>query len=164
MKKIVTLTAIALALVLMPGDDVSRIHAQEEAATDVSLEAAQRMIDAAIEKSEELDTKMNIAILDVGGNLKAFARMDGAWLGSIDIALKKARTSRLFDAPTGVLGPMTQPGESLWGIEETNDGLVTFPGGLPIRNSEGKVIGAIGVSGSTVENDQTVAQAGVDAY
>lgn len=164
MKKIVTLTAIALALVLMPGDDVSRIHAQEEAATDISLDAAQRMIDAAIEKSEELDTKMNIAILDVGGNLKAFARMDGAWLGSIDIALKKAKTSRLFDAPTGVLGPMTQPGESLWGIEETNDGLVTFPGGLPVRNSEGKVIGAIGVSGSTVENDQTVAQAGVDAY
>lgn len=164
MKHVIAMTALALAVVLLPGDYVSNTEAAETAATDISLEAAQQMIEAAIAKSEELDTKMNIAILDVGGNLKAFARMDEAWLGSIDIALKKAKTARLFNAPTGVLGPMTQPGESLWGLERTNDGLVTFPGGLPIRNSEGTVIGSIGVSGSTVENDHTVAQAGVDAF
>lgn len=164
MKQLVAAVAIAVAVILIPGDFSAPIHAQEEAATDVSLEAAQRMIDAAIAKAEELGTKMNIAILDVGGNLKAFARMDDAWLGSIDIALKKAKTARLFNADTGVLGPMTQPGESLWQLEETNNGLVTFPGGLPIKNSEGDVIGAIGVSGSTVENDKTVAQAGVDAF
>jgi uncharacterized protein GlcG (DUF336 family) len=159
---LLAIVALLAALTLVPGDQTP-VHAQSDAPQDISLEAANRIIQAAITKSEELDTRMNIAILDVGGNLKAFARMDGAWLGSIDIALKKAKTSRLFDAPTGVLGPMTQPGEALWGIEQTNDGLVTFAGGLPIRNSEGKVIGAIGVSGSTVENDHTVAQAGIDA-
>ena len=164
MKRVLALMSISVALLLVPGDPGGAIHAQEAPAADVSLEAAQRVIAAAIAKSEELDTKMNIAVLDVGGNLKAFARMDGAWLGSIDIALKKAKTARLFDADTGVLGPMTQPGQSLWQIEETNGGLVTFPGGLPIRNSEGVVVGAIGVSGSSVENDKTVAQAGVDAF
>lgn len=155
---------LAIAMVSLPGDYNTTIHAQEEAATDISLDAAQRMIEASIAKAEELDTKMNIAVLDAGGNLKAFARMDGAWLGSIDIALKKAKTARYFDAPTGALGSMTQPGGSLWGLEETNEGLVTFPGGLPVKNAEGEVIGAIGVSGSTVENDETVAQAGVEAY
>jgi uncharacterized protein GlcG (DUF336 family) len=84
--------------------------------------------------------------------------MDGAWLGSIDIALKKARTARYFDLPTGDLGGLSQPGGPLFGIEVSNGGLITFPGGIPLRNTSGEVIG---VSGSTVENDHAVAEAGV---
>ena len=131
--------------------------------SDISLEQAQAAVEAALEKSKELNLKMDIAVVDGGANLKAFVRMDGAWLGSIDIALKKARTARFFDMNTGEIGNLSQPGGSLYNIEHSNDGLITFPGGVPIKNSSGEVIGAIGVSGSTVENDQTVAEAGVAA-
>ena len=124
---------------------------------------AETMLDAAIRKSEEIGVKMNIAIVDSGTNLKAFHRMDGAWLGSIDIACKKARTARQFDMPTGNLGSLSQPGGALFNIEHSNGGLISFPGGLPVVNENGTVIGAIGVSGSTVEDDHTVAQAAVDA-
>ena len=89
--------------------------------------------------------------------------MDGAWLGSIDIAIKKARTARFFDMNTGDIGQLSQPGGALYNIEHSNGGLITFPGGVPIRNGNGEVIGAIGVSGSTVENDHTVAEAGIGA-
>ncbi len=105
---------------------------------------------------------MDIAVVDAGANLKAFARMDGAWLGSIDIAIKKARTARMFDMNTGEIGKLSQPGGSLFNIEHSNDGLITFPGGVPIK-SGGEVIGAIGVSGSTVEDDHRVAEAGAAA-
>ena len=103
---------------------------------------------------------MNIAIVDAGANLKAFARMDGAWLGSIDISIRKARTARFFDMNTGEVGKLSQPGGSLYNIEHSNGGLITFPGGVPIRNAQGEVVGAIGVSGSIVENDHLVATAG----
>jgi uncharacterized protein GlcG (DUF336 family) len=106
---------------------------------------------------------MNVAIVDEGANLKAFGRMEDAWLGSIDIAIKKARTARYFDMPTGDLGQASQPGGPLYNIEVSNGGLITFPGGLPIKDASGKIIGAIGVSGDSVENDHTVAQAGLDA-
>ena len=106
---------------------------------------------------------MNIAIVDAGANLVAFARMDGAWLGSLDISIKKAKTARFFDMNTGVIGGLSQPGGSLYNIEHSNGGLITFPGGIPIKNSNGEIIGAIGVSGSTVENDHTVAEAGASA-
>jgi uncharacterized protein GlcG (DUF336 family) len=106
---------------------------------------------------------MDICVVDAGGNLKAFARMDGAWLGSIDISIKKAKTARYFDMPTGNIGKLSQPGQPLYGIEHSNGGLITFPGGVPIKNGQGTVIGAIGVSGSTVENDHTVAEAGAQA-
>jgi uncharacterized protein GlcG (DUF336 family) len=99
----------------------------------------------------------------VGCNLKAFVRMYGAWLGSIDIALKKARTARFFDMPTGELGKLSQPGGALYNIEHSNGGLITFPGGVPIRDRDGVIVGAVGVSGSTVENDHTVAEAGAKA-
>ena len=89
--------------------------------------------------------------------------MDGAWLGSIDIAQKKAKTARWFDMPTGAIGGLSQPGGSLYNIEHSNGGLITFPGGLPLKNSGGDVIGAIGVSGSTVEDDHAVAEAGESA-
>jgi uncharacterized protein GlcG (DUF336 family) len=127
--------------------------------SDITLEQARAAVDAALKKSAEIDTKMDIAILDVGGNLKAFARMDGAWLGSIDIAIKKARTARYFDMNSGDIGGLSQPGGPLYNIEHSNGGLITFPGGIPIKQGD-TVIGAIGVSGSSVENDHTVAEAG----
>lgn len=130
---------------------------------NINLEQAEKMISVAKQKSVELDTKMNIAIVDAGANLVAFARMDGAWLGSLDISIKKAKTSRFFDMNTGVIGGLSQPGGSLYNIEHSNGGLITFPGGVPIKNANGKVIGAIGVSGSSVENDHAVAEAGASA-
>jgi uncharacterized protein GlcG (DUF336 family) len=90
--------------------------------------------------------------------------MDGAWLGSVDIAIRKAKTARFFDMNTGEIGKLSQPGESLFNIEHSNGGLITFPGGVPIKNDAGEIIGAIGVSGSTVENDHTVAMAGAEVF
>ena len=127
------------------------------------LKQAQKAVASALEKSEELGLKMNVAVVDCGANLMAFSRMDGAWLGSIDIAMKKARTARYFDMPTGEIGKLAQPGQALYNIEHSNGGLISFPGGIPIKNDSGEVVGAIGVSGSTVENDHTVAEAGVKA-
>ncbi len=130
---------------------------------NITLEQAQKAIEAAKQKATEIGTLMNIAIVDSGANLTAFVRMDGAWLGSLDISMKKARTARYFDMPTGEIGKLSQPGGSLYNIEHSNGGLISFPGGIPIKNADGAVIGAIGVSGSSVENDNTVARAGVDA-
>ena len=127
------------------------------------MHQARATVDAARKRSDELGVKMNIAIVDAGANLKAFLRMDGAWLGSIDIAIKKARTARMFDMNTGEIGKLSQPGGSLYNIEHSNDGLITFPGGVAIKNGEGEIIGAIGVSGSTVEDDHAVATAGAEA-
>jgi uncharacterized protein GlcG (DUF336 family) len=130
---------------------------------DITLEQAQAAVTAALAKAREINTKMDIAVVDAGANLKAFVRMDGAWLGSIDIACKKARTARYFDMNTGQIGELSQPGGPLYCIEHSNGGLITFPGGVPIKNSDGTVIGAIGVSGSTVEDDHVVAEAGAAA-
>ncbi len=129
----------------------------------ITLQQAQAAVQAAQQKAQAVGVKMNIAIVDAGANLTAFARMDDAWLGSIDIAIKKAKTARYFDMPTGDLGQASQPGGPLFNIEVSNGGLITFPGGLPIRDGSGKVIGAIGVSGSTVEDDHAVAEAGQQA-
>jgi uncharacterized protein GlcG (DUF336 family) len=129
----------------------------------ITLAQAEKLISAAKEKATAIDTKMNIAIVDGGANLVAFARMDGAWLGSLDISIKKAKTARFFDMNTGSIGELSQPGGSLYNIEHSNNGLITFPGGIPFKNAEGEVIGAIGVSGSSVENDHAVAEAGVAA-
>ena len=129
---------------------------------DISLDQAHVILAAAVEKAKATNTKMDIAVVDAGGNLKAFVRMDGAWLGSIDISMKKAKTARYFDMPTGEIGKLSQPGGPLYNIEHSNGGLITFPGGLPIKSGD-VVIGAIGVSGSSVENDHAVAAAGVAA-
>lgn len=129
----------------------------------ITLAQAETMIAAAKEKSVALDTKMNIAIVDAGANLVAFARMDGAWLGSLDISIKKAKTARFFDMNTGIIGELSQPGGPLFNIEHSNGGLISFPGGIPVKNAAGDVIGAIGVSGSSVENDHAVAEAGTKA-
>jgi uncharacterized protein GlcG (DUF336 family) len=130
---------------------------------NISLEQAENAITAAKAKALELGTKMNISVVDAGANMLAFARMDGAWLGSADISLKKAKTARFFDMNTGVIGSLSQPGGSLFGIEHSNGGLISFPGGVPITNAAGDIIGAIGVSGSSVENDHAVAEAGAKA-
>lgn len=130
---------------------------------DISLATAHVALKAAMAKAQEIDTKMDIAVVDAGGNLKAFARMDGAWIGSIDISIKKAKTARFFDMNTGAIGELSQPGGPLYNIEHSNGGLITFPGGVPLKDGEGNVIGAIGVSGSSVENDHTVAMAGAEA-
>src|SRR4029453_4890292 len=116
-----------------------------------------------MDRAKDINTKMDIAVVDAGGNLKSFIRMDGAWLGSIDIPQKKARTARHFEMPPAESGKLSQPGGPLYQIEHSNGGLITFPGGIPLKASDGTVIGAIGVSGSTVENDPTVAPVGVDA-
>ena len=108
----------------------------------ITLKQAEKMISVAKNKSVELDTKMNIAIVDAGANLVAFARMDGAWLGSLDISIKKAKTARFFDMNTGVIGELSQPGGSLYNIEHSNNGLITFPGGVPVKDANGNVIGA----------------------
>ncbi|MBX3178063.1 MAG: heme-binding protein [Candidatus Hydrogenedentes bacterium] len=131
--------------------------------SDISLEQANRVVAAAVKKAEAINTKMDIAVVDAGANLKAFVRMDGAWLGSIDIAQKKARTARFFDMNTGTIGELSQPGGSLYNIEHSNGGLITFPGGVPLKNASGEIIGAIGVSGSSVEDDHAVAEAGAAA-
>ena len=131
--------------------------------SDIDLNQAQTVVAAALKKAEEISTLMNVTVIDVGGNLKAFARMDGAWLGSIDISAKKARTARFFDMDSGAIGDLSQPGGPLYNIEVSNGGLITFPGGVPLKNASGEVVGAIGVSGSTVENDHTVAAAGASA-
>lgn len=129
----------------------------------INLEHAQAAIQAAHQKALDMGVKMNIAVVDAGANLVAFARMDGAWLGSLDISIKKAKTARFFDMPTGAIGGLSQPGGSLFGIEHSNGGLISFPGGVPIKDGHGQVIGAIGVSGSSVEDDHAVAEAGQQA-
>jgi uncharacterized protein GlcG (DUF336 family) len=129
---------------------------------NISLEQAEAVVKAAKEKARQLQTQMNIAVVDAGINLVTFSRMDNAWIGSIDIALRKARTAGYFHMESGEIGQLSQPGGPLWQIEHSNGGLITFSGGVPIKNGEGEIIGAIGVSGSSVENDLAVAQAGAD--
>ena len=129
---------------------------------DLTLEEAQDILKVALAKAKEVAVPMNIAVVDAGGNLKIFARQDGAFLGSIDIAQKKAKTARYFNMSTAELGAAAQPGKELFGIEVTNNGLAIFGGGeLLVRG--GVVVGAIGVSGGSVVDDTTVAKAGAAA-
>ncbi|HTO15444.1 MAG TPA: heme-binding protein [Edaphocola sp.] len=130
---------------------------------NITLAQAEKAIATAKQKATAIDAKMNIAVVDAGANLVAFGRMDGAWLGSLDISIKKAKTARFFDMNTGIIGALAQPGQPLYNIEHSNNGLITFPGGIPIKNASGEIIGAIGVSGSSVENDHSVAEAGATA-
>jgi uncharacterized protein GlcG (DUF336 family) len=126
----------------------------------ITLEQAEQLSEAAKAKAKEIGVPMNIAIVDAGANLISFHRMDNAWLGSVDIAIKKAKTARFFDMNTGELGKLSQPGGPLYGIEHSNQGLITFPGGVLLKDTSGTVIGAIGVSGGAVEQDHDVASAG----
>lgn len=130
---------------------------------NITLQQAEAIIAAAKQKASELKSKMNICVVDSGANLVAFVRVDGAWLGSVDIAIKKAKTAVFFQMDTSDLSPLVQPGEALFNIEHSNNGLITFPGGVVLKNEEDEVIGAIGVSGSTVDDDNKVALAGAQA-
>lgn len=127
---------------------------------NITLKQAQKAIAAALEYSEKKSYKMNICVVDTGANQVAFVRMDGAWLGSADISLKKAKTAMFFQMDTKTLSPLVQPGKPLYAIEHSNNGLITFPGGVVIKDSAGEIIGAIGVSGGSVDEDHSVAEAG----
>lgn len=137
------------------------VHAQ--ITNDITHEEAFKALLAAKENAEASNVLVNIAVVDAGANLKAFIRMDESYLGSIDVAIKKAKTARYFNIDTGKLGELTQPGGIIYNIEHSNDGLVTFPGGLPIKNKDGKIIGAIGVSGGTIEQDRAIATVGANS-
>ncbi len=130
---------------------------------NITLEQAEKVIKAAKEKALDMKVLMNIAVVDRGSNLVAFVRMDGAWLGSKDIAIKKAQTANYFDMNSGEIGKLSQPGEDLFGIEISNGGLISFPGGVLLKDAQKNIIGAIGVSGDSVKNDQKVAESGADA-
>lgn len=130
---------------------------------NISSDQSDKIIAAAKAKGIQIAVPMNIAIVDEGARLKAFYRMDDAMLGSADIAIKKAKTSRLFNINSGEVGKRSQPGGSLYSIEHSNGGLITFAGGILLKNRQGEIIGAIGVSGGTLEQDQEVAAAGVAA-
>jgi uncharacterized protein GlcG (DUF336 family) len=130
----------------------------------ITLADARKVIAAAEKKAQEIKWPMNIAVVDEGGNLVSHVRMDGAWIGSIDISINKAFTSRAFDITTKDLGTNSQPGDQFFGIHVSNHGrIMIFAGGIPLKRG-GKVVGAIGVSGGTGEQDQTVAEAGAAAF
>lgn len=130
----------------------------------VTLEDARRVIAAAEAKAVEIGQPMNIAVADSGGNLVAHVRMDNAWLGSVDISIKKAWTARAFDITTKDLADNSQSGDQFFGIHASNNGKVMiFAGGIPLKKG-GKVVGAIGVSGGSGEQDHTVAEAGAAAF
>ncbi|RJT79084.1 heme-binding protein [Arthrobacter cheniae] len=129
----------------------------------LTLADARTIIDAAEAKASEVGQPMNIAVVDVGGNVISHARMDGAWLGGIDISINKAFTARAFDIETKELGENSQPGQQYYGIVASNrNRIMIFAGGIPITR-DGEVVGALGVSGGTGEQDQSVAEAGVNA-
>lgn len=130
----------------------------------MTLDGARQVIAAAEKKSSEIKQPMNIAVVDAGGNLLAFARMENAWLGSIDIAINKAFTARAFNLPTIDLADNAQPGQQFYGIHASNGGrIMIFAGGIPLKQG-GEVIGAIGVSGGSKEQDQSVAEAGAALF
>jgi uncharacterized protein GlcG (DUF336 family) len=130
----------------------------------MTLAEARRIIAAAEKKAEEIGQPMNIAVVDEGGNLVAHARMDRAWIGSIDISINKAWTARAFDIATKDLAEESQSGEQFFGIHVSNRGRVMiFAGGIPLKRG-GQVVGGIGVSGGLGKQDQAVAEAGAEAF
>ncbi len=128
------------------------------------MDKAQLVVKAAVAKAQEIGQPMNIAVVDAGANLTAFARMDGAWLGSVDIAINKAFTAKAFDTSTLELSSNSQPGNQFFGIHVSNHARVMiFAGGIPIREN-GQIVGAVGVSGGSGAQDQAVADAAVAAF
>jgi len=130
----------------------------------ITLNDARRVIAAAEDKARAIGQPMNIAVVDAGGNLVGHVRMDGAWIGSIDISINKAFTARAFDISTAQLGENSQPGQQFFGIHASNHGRVMiFAGGVPLRR-DGSIIGAIGVSGGSGSQDDAVATAGAAVF
>lgn len=130
----------------------------------ISTQAAELVLKGSVEKAAQIGVPMNVAVLDGAGHLKAFVRMDGALLGSIDIALRKAKSAILFGLNTEQLFDYCKPGGTSFGLENTNGGLIVFAGGIPLRNNDSEVIGAVGVSGGAVQQDFSVAEAGAAAF
>lgn len=165
MKKMMAVGLLALGAafggVAMPAE-AAEAPLVKQLPGDVTTDVAHQVMTAAVKKANEQGVPMNIAIVDAGGNLKAFLHQDGAFLGSIDISIKKAKTARYFNMPTSALTAASQPGQELYGIETTNQGLVIFGGG-ELLVKDGVIIGAIGVSGGTVTEDMNVAKAGAAA-
>ena len=129
----------------------------------ISTALCDAVLVAAAAEARAIGVPMNVAVLDEACHLKAFTRMDGALLGSIDIAIKKARTSSLFGMTTEDVGEFCKPGASSPGLEQTNGGLVVVAGGIPLRDQAGALIGSVGVSGGSVSQDQQVAAAAASA-
>jgi uncharacterized protein GlcG (DUF336 family) len=129
----------------------------------LTSDRADALIKAAKVKATQIGIAASIVVLDVAGHLKSFSRMDGAWLGSIDVAMKKAKTSVLFEMETQTVWEVCKPGAQAQGLEQTNGGLVTFAGGIPLKAPDGKLLGAIGVSGGQVGQDFEIARAGSEA-
>ncbi|MEM6642907.1 MAG: heme-binding protein [Bacteroidota bacterium] len=154
-------TTLLIALLLVANHFIHAQSAADVPKLQLQDDITSVMATSVLTKAEELATAekivVNIAIVDAGANLKAFLRMDGSYLGSIDVAIKKAKTARYFNGSTKDLGTYTQPGGTLYGIERSNDGLISFPGGALITNKDGVIIGAIGISGGTIEQDHMIA-------
>lgn len=153
------------AIVLCLCGFISCVWAEQDASklylpNDITQAQAEQVIASAVKQAVDNKLLMNIAVVDAGGNLKAFVRMDGAFLASIDIAIKKAKTARSLNMSTYELSQLAQPGKELYGIEATNGGMAIFGGGELIKNKDGLIVGAIGVSGGSVAEDMSVAQAG----
>ncbi|HIV65647.1 MAG TPA: heme-binding protein [Candidatus Mailhella excrementigallinarum] len=161
MRRILFSLALVLALAVPASAAVDTSKLQLPG--DLTLAQAQKVMEGALAFAVKQGVPMNITIVDAGGNLKAFYRMDGAFLGSVDVSMKKARTARMFNMSTAQLGAASQPGQELFGIEVTNGGLVIFGGGELLKDKNGVIVGAIGVSGGSVQEDTNVARAGVEA-
>jgi uncharacterized protein GlcG (DUF336 family) len=126
-------------------------------------EQSRAIVDAAIKRATDMRVAVSIAVVDAAGHLRAFWRMDTAILGSIDIAERKAKTAVYFGMESEAVGRASQPGGPFYGVEHSNGGLITFVGGVPLLNTAGEVIGAVGVSGGLPEQDGAIARAGAAA-
>jgi uncharacterized protein GlcG (DUF336 family) len=133
-------------------------------AMKLTTQAAERMIAAAADKASEMGIAVNIAVLDSGAHLKAFRRMDGAALGAIDLAIRKARTAALFEMNSEEIWEFVRPGAPAEGMQFSNGILITFAGGVLLRTGDGEIAGAIGVSGGTVPQDGEIVAAGTQAF
>ncbi len=160
MQKIIKSVVLACCMLLMSGSLALADGPKKTLSGELTLEQAQKVLKAAVAKAEEIKVPMNISVVDSGGNLKAFYRMDDAFIGSVDISMKKAVTARYFNMPTRALGAASQVGAPLYGIEVSNNGLIIFAGGVLLVDKNNVIIGAIGVSGGSVDEDESVAMAG----
>ncbi len=132
---------------------------------DISLDQAQKMLGAAINKADNIKVPLCIAIVDRGGHLIAFNRLDDAVIGTIDFAIRKAKTAAFFGVNTEIMGQVVESaGASGYGLQSSNGGVLTIGGGVAVKNKDGKIVGAIGVSGGMVEQDMSVAQAGAQIF
>lgn len=156
---LVLASAILLQAGMAQAADASKLYLPG----DITMDQAHKALISAVEHAQKNGFLMNVAVVDAGGNLKAFVRMDGAYLASIDIAIRKARTARSLNMSTLELGKAAQPGQPLYGIEVLDGTMAVFGGGELIKNKDGLIIGAIGVSGDSVENDVATAKAGAAA-